>query len=45
VQAKALDINKDRFAEYYYYTFQGTNGKTGRGVRGKLLAEHLNALT
>ena len=43
--SKTLDINEDKFAQYYYYTFQGTNGKTGRGVRGKLLAEHLNALT
>jgi len=43
--SKTLDITKDRFAEYYYYTFQGTSGKTGRDVRGKLLAEHLNALT
>lgn len=43
--SKTFDITKDRFAEYYYYTFQGTNGKTGRGVRGKLLAEYLNALT
>jgi len=44
-RAKTLDITKNRFAEYYYYTFQGTNGKTGRNVRGKLLAEHLNTLT
>ena len=43
--SKTLDINKDRFAQYYYYTFQGTTGKTGRTVRGKLLAEYLNALT
>ena len=44
-RAKTSDITKNRFAEYYYYTFQGTNGRTGRNVRGKLLAEHLNTLT
>jgi len=44
-RAKTLDITKNRFAEYYYYTFQGTNGKTGRNVRGKLLREYLNTLT
>lgn len=43
--SKTLDITKDRFAAYYYYTFQGTSGKTGRSVRGRLLAEHLIALT
>ncbi len=43
--SKTLDISTNRFAEYYYYTFQGTNGITGRNVRGKLLAEHLNTLT
>lgn len=42
--AKKLDITKNRFAEYYYYTFQGTNGKTGRNIRGKLLSEYLNTL-
>ena len=42
--AKSLDIRKNRFAEYYYYTFQGTNGKTGRDIRGKLLREYLNPL-
>ncbi len=44
-RAKTLDITKNRFAEYYYYTFQGTNGKTGRNIRGKLLMEHLSTLT
>lgn len=43
--AKLLDIRKNRFAKYYYYTFQGTNGKTGRDVRGKLMMEYLNSLT
>ncbi len=43
--AKTLDIKTNRFAEYYYYTFQGTNGITGRNTRGKLLAEHLNKLS
>lgn len=43
-RAKKSDITKNRFAEYYYYTFQGTNGKTGRDIRGKLLREHLETL-
>lgn len=43
-RAKTSDITKNRFAEYYYYTFQGTNGKTGRNIRGKLLMEHLDML-
>ncbi len=44
-RARTLDITKNRFAEYYYYTFQGTNGRTGRNIRGKLLREHLNTLS
>ncbi len=42
--SKSNDIKKDRFAEYYYYTFQGTSGKTGRTTRGYLLMEHLMSM-
>lgn len=42
--SKTLDITQDRYAEYYHYTFQGTSGKTGRLVRGKLIMEYLNSL-
>ena len=42
--SKNKDVKKDRFAEYYFYTFQGTNGITGRNARGKLLKEYLNKI-
>ena len=42
--SKGKDVKKDRFAEYYFYTFQGTNGITGRNARGKLLKEYLSSI-
>jgi hypothetical protein len=39
--SKGKDVEKDRFAQYYFYTFQGTNGRTGRNARGSLLREWL----
>ena len=41
---KTEDITKNRFAEYYYYTFQGTTSRKGRNLRGNLLAEYLENL-
>ena len=38
------DINKNEFAEYYYYTFQGTTGRKGRNVRADLLSKYLDTL-
>lgn len=42
--SKGEDVKKDRFAQYYFYTFQGTNGRTGRNARGSLLRERLISL-
>lgn len=39
------DISKNEFAEYYYYTFQGTTGRKGRNNRGDLLKKYLDTLT
>ena len=41
---KNQDINKNEFAEYYYYTFQGTTGRKGRNIRGDLLRKYLNGM-
>lgn len=38
------DINANEFAEYYYYTFQGTTGRKGRNVRAELLRKYLDTL-
>lgn len=43
--SKGKDVEKDRFAKYYFYTFQGTNGITGRNARGSLLRESVIALS
>lgn len=42
--SKTVDITKNKFAEYYYYTFQGTTGRKGRNQRGLLLSSHLETL-
>ncbi|MEO8512275.1 MAG: DUF262 domain-containing protein [Ignavibacteria bacterium] len=45
-----LMLNKDKerkdnvFAEYYYYTFQGTASRTGRNKRGEVLSDKLLTL-
>jgi len=45
-----LMLNKDKerkdnvFAEYYYYTFQGTASRTGRNKRGEVLSDKLLVL-
>lgn len=44
MKQKNEDPNKNEFAAYYYYTFQGTTGRTGRVVRGQLLERYLNTL-
>jgi len=38
---KHEDIKKNEYAQYYYYTHQGTTGRKGRHVRGKLLQRHI----
>ncbi len=35
---------QDKFAEYYYYIYQGSTGKKARDVRGQLLKEYLEKL-
>ena len=44
VKNKNLDVKSNKYAEYYYYTYQGTNSKKGRTIRGKLLKEYLTKL-
>lgn len=45
-----LFLNKDKdrkentYAEYYYYTFQGTASRTGRNKRGEILSDYFNSL-
>jgi len=41
---KTKDITKNKFAEYYHYTFQGTTGRKGRNIRGNLLKKYLDTL-
>ncbi|MEK0351071.1 MAG: DUF262 domain-containing protein [Nitrosopumilus sp.] len=41
---KNKDISENKFAEYYYYTFQGTTGRKGRNIRGNLLRKYLDTL-
>jgi Protein of unknown function DUF262 len=40
---KREDVNTDEYAQYYYYTHQGTTGRKGRHVRGTLLQKHIEA--
>ncbi len=44
IENKNKEISKNEFAEYYYYTFQGTTGRKGRNVRGDLLGKYLAKL-
>ncbi|MEH2217217.1 MAG: DUF262 domain-containing protein [Nostoc sp.] len=43
---KKEDVSKNMFAQYYYYTHQGTASRKGRNVRGqvisKILEENMN---
>lgn len=41
---KREDVNTNEFAQYYYYTHQGTSGRKGRYVRGRLLKRYLEPL-
>jgi hypothetical protein len=38
---KSEDVSTNEYAQYYYYTHQGTSSKKGRYVRGKLLEKHI----
>ncbi len=38
---KREDINTNEYAQYYYYTHQGTTSRKGRYVRGILLQKHI----
>jgi hypothetical protein len=38
---KRADVNTNEYAQYYYYTHQGTTSRKGRYVRGTLLQKHL----
>lgn len=38
---KNEDANSNEFAQYYYYTHQGTSSRKGRYVRGNLLRKNL----
>jgi hypothetical protein len=41
---KLANIEKNEFAAYYYYIFQGTSSRKGRLIRGNLLRKYLNLL-
>lgn len=41
---KNKDITENEFAEYYYYSFQGTTGRKGRNIRGDLIKKYLDTL-
>ncbi|MCG9890224.1 MAG: DUF262 domain-containing protein [Thermosynechococcaceae cyanobacterium MS004] len=41
---KGEDVNSNDYAQYYYYTHQGTSSRKGRYVRGKLLEIHIEAI-
>lgn len=38
---KREDVNTNEYAQYYYYTHQGTTGRKGRHVRGILLQRYI----
>lgn len=38
------DIDKNQYARYYYYVYQGTASKTGRIARGEVLQRHLEKI-
>ena len=38
---KREDVNANKYAQYYYYTHQGTTSKKGRYIRGTLLQEYI----
>jgi len=40
-KSKRGDINTNEYAQYYYYTHQGTTSRKGRYVRGELLRKHI----
>jgi len=44
LKSKDKDRKVDLFAEYYYYTFQGTASRTGRNKRGEILSDKLLSL-
>ncbi|MBD2212657.1 DUF262 domain-containing protein [Nostoc linckia FACHB-104] len=41
---KKEDVSKNPFAQYYYYTHQGTAGRKGRNVRGQLINQMLETI-
>ncbi|MBU7581601.1 MAG: DUF262 domain-containing protein [Nostoc sp. TH1S01] len=41
---KRADVNTNEYAQYYYYTHQGTTSRKGRHVRGTLLQKHLEQI-
>jgi len=38
---KRADVETNEYAQYYYYTHQGTTSRKGRYVRGTLLQKHI----
>ncbi|MCC5653183.1 hypothetical protein LC609_25955 [Nostoc sp. XA013] len=38
---KKEDVSKNMFAQYYYYTHQGTASRKGRNVRGQVISKIL----
>jgi hypothetical protein len=40
---KREDFETNEYAQYYYYTHQGTTSRKGRHVRGALLQKHLES--
>jgi len=41
---KREDVNVNEYAQYYYYTHQGTSSRKGRYVRGNLLQKHIEPI-
>lgn len=42
---KNEDVNRNEYAQYYYYTHQGTTSRKGRYVRGNLLQKYIESTT
>ncbi|MBD1834929.1 DUF262 domain-containing protein [Cyanobacteria bacterium FACHB-472] len=38
---KREDVSTNEYAQYYYYTHQGTSSRKGRSVRGTVLQKHI----
>lgn len=41
---KRENVNENEYAQYYYYTHQGTSSRKGRYVRGNLLQKHIEKI-